>query len=96
VEEQPSKFKSHIPIVNSARINFFTTLDAEPTARSAIIEHPHSNSQEKNLETTIESNMQRSLLWNPRGRSEGKSIRVSNRELLQREVLESKLALAHG
>jgi hypothetical protein len=49
------------------------------------------------METTIESkmDMQRSLLWNPRGKSEGKGIRVSNRELLQREVLESKLAVAH-
>ena len=55
-------------MVNTARINILSIIDAEPTARSSIIEQ-RPISIEKNLETTIESNLQRSLLWNPKGKS---------------------------
>jgi len=54
-ESSSHRFKSHIPIVNSARINLYATIDeAKNTGRSTLMDNTNTISYErKDYDTTI-------------------------------------------
>jgi hypothetical protein len=83
-ENTAKRFKSHIPIVNSARLNVYATIDdtGKQTARSSFFENTISVAAEKrDFETTFESRRVAagSILWRPRAKSSNRDIRISNR-----------------
>jgi hypothetical protein len=67
------RFRSHIPMVNSARVNnpeINGVVDI-PTTRSFFVDSDIDPIKQKMIETTIGTNkeMQDSILWKPRARS---------------------------
>ena len=84
-------------MVNSARMNHLATIDdANMTVRSALIDGNPSLINTKEYETTYDScgrEMQGSLLWKPRPKSESKKIRVSNQNAMNNELLGIKLGM---
>lgn len=73
---------------------FATVDDPKQTARSSLTDNFNTISVErKDFETTLESRkeMRGSILWRPRGQSQGRDIRISNKEAYKEELLEMKL-----
>ena len=81
-------------MVNSARAGVNNLEEANETARSSFLD-PNPSIVVKGWDTTGESGreMQDSLLWKARASSESKDIRVSNRDAMNKELLDRKLGL---